>query len=248
MDFKNINWWKVGSIIVIIILLFLSGIYVGRKTFEPKVVTKIEYKELPPIHDTIPAPYPVKEKVDTANLIKQIVAKGLYSELFPDKEKTDTVYLTPKDTSKIINDWATERTYTEKLFYIYTVGTCTINTSVQFNRLGSIDYTFKPVQKQTTTTITEKRKYLPYAGIGISTFPTAGIEAGIFINQSWGFSIGANYYFHHGTINNIVNTTTANISLQTNATTQQDNTIIPLQTSTIEIPKFDVSLKILKMF
>ena len=238
MDFKNINWWKVGSIIVIIILLFLSGIYVGRKTFEPKVVTKIEYKELPPIHDTIPAPYPVKEKVDTANLIKQIVAKGLYSELFPDKEKTDTVYLTPKDTSKIINDWATERTYTAKLFDIDTVGTCTINTSVQFNRLGSIDYTFNPVQKQTTHYISVKRKFVPYVAVGGTSFPSAGIEAGMFFNENWGIAITGNYYIY-----NRLGEYQPKVVISLDKEINGDTGL-----KTVSLPRMDFGFKVVKMF
>ena len=51
---NNLNWWKIGSIIAIAVLLFLSGLYIGRQ--HEKIITNTitEYISLPPIHDTIP--------------------------------------------------------------------------------------------------------------------------------------------------------------------------------------------------
>lgn len=198
------NWWKVGAIIVGTIALFILGIYIGKKTTKPKIVEKIEYITLPPQHDTIP-PIIIKETVDTADLIKQCVTDGIYQELFPEKivYLTDTITFDKTDSTKIMQDWATKRDYEATLFDVDTLGKCDIKTSVQYNRLGNIDYTFIPVQKQTNITEVTTRKFLPYVGAGITTFPSAEIETGLFIDQSYGFALSGNYYFNPKKIDGI---------------------------------------------
>ena len=242
MDERNeitkINWWKIVGILILILSFVGIGFFIGRG--HTKVVEKevVKYVELPPIIDSIPAPYPVYEKVDTANLIKQIVAKGLYSELFPDKEKTDTVYLTPKDTAKIVQDWLTKRDYTAKLFDIDTFGTCTINTSVQFNRLGSIDYTFNPVQKQTTQYISVKRKFIPFVAVGGTSFPSAGIEAGMLFKENWGIAITGNYYIY-----NRLGEYQPKVVISLNKEINGDTGL-----KTVSLPRMDFGFKVVKMF
>lgn len=219
MDIKQVNWWKIGGLIALGIALFLVGIYIGKKTTKPKEITHTEYITLPPIHDTIP-PIIIKEKVpvDTAKLIKKCVKDGIYQELFPEKivYLNDTTQFTKPDSTKIMLDWATEREYAATLFEIDTVGTCIVNTKVQYNRLGRLNYTFTPVEKQTTTELVKTRKYLPYIGGGITTFPSVSLETGLFIDQSWGFAIDGNYFFNPNKIENM--------------------------------PKYNVGIKVLKMF
>ena len=214
---NKVNWWKIVGIIIAIIFLFVSGIYVGKKTTNSKIIEKIEYIELPPIHDTIP-PIIIKESVDTLKLIKQCIKKGIYQELFPEKViyVTDTIEFDKTDSTKIMNDWATLRDYEATLFEVDTLGKCDIKTSVQYNRISNIEYYFTPKQKQVTKTEIFKRKYLPYIGGGISTQPSVGVECGLFINQSWGFAIDANYNFNPNKIEGL--------------------------------PKYDMGIKILKMF
>lgn len=189
-----INYWKIGGIIAIIIALFLIGYYIGKS--RTKIIEKqvVEYITLPPVHDTVSAPYPIKEKIDTGKLIKQIIDSGLFNELFP--KKTDTVYLTQTDSSNIVKDWSTQREYTTTLFESDSLGKCTINTTVQFNRLGDIDYTFNPQQKTVKEYVEVKKKFIPYIGGGITTFPSVELETGIFINQSFGFALSGNYFFN----------------------------------------------------
>ena len=199
MDIKELleilkrNWLKITGILVGILVIFISGVIVGRK--HEKVVYKehTEYITLPPKTDTIKFPVPVIEKVDTLSLLRHIIKSGLYSEMFP--SKTDTFFITKSDSTTIMNDWATERKYSKKLFSNDTLGNLTVNSIVQYNRIQQMDYVFNPVQKQTTITETITRKYLPYVGAGISTFPSAGLELGVFYNQSWGFAVEGNWYF-----------------------------------------------------
>ena len=191
------NYWKIALIIVGIVGLFILGIYIGKKTTKPQIIEHTEYITLPPQTDTIP-PIIIKETVDTANLIKQCIKDGIYQELFPEKIVyiTDTLEFDKTDSTKVMQDWITKREYEATLFDVDTLGKCDIKTTVQYNRLGTIDYTFVPKQKQTTVTEVVTRKYLPFIGGGITTFPSVGVEAGLFINQSYGFSLDGSYYFN----------------------------------------------------
>lgn len=184
------------GIVLLSALLFFGGIYVGKKRVPIKEVTKIEYVKGETIHDTIVKPdvkY-ITRPIDTANIIKQCVADGIFNELFPEKHYTDTIVLYKEDTTKIMADWATKRDYEQQLFDIDTVGKLTIKTFTQYNRLGNIEYTYTPINKKETTTVFIERKFLPYIGIGLSTFPSYDAEIGLFYRKSFGFSIEGNYY------------------------------------------------------
>lgn len=190
--------------IVLIIFMFLLGLYVGRKTVRVKEVTHTEYVALPPIHDSVPVDKPYKQiPPDTAKIIQDCVAKGLYSELFPYKDKTDTIY-TERDTTSILNDWATERLYTENLFDADTLGKLDVDIEVQYNRLSCISYTYTPMQKQTELTIVKEKMFEPFIGGGVTigidkcnNKLTEGIsiQGGAFIKQNYGVSLQYQYMF-----------------------------------------------------
>ena len=236
---SKINWWKIGSIIVIILLLFGFGFYVGRKTIKKPVVQPPVYIELPPIHDTIykPKPYNVIEPVDSLDVLKQCIASGKYYDLFPYKQFDTTIIITKTDSSKIFKDWATKRLYSETLFDIDTLGKCTYNAEVQFNELSKIDYTYIPIQKQTTITENQIKHYSPYIGLEISTMPSVGAEIGMFIDESWGFAIEGRYNINSRSITNNTNT---NVSIQLLSKNSVQNNII--------LPKYDFGLKVLRKF
>ena len=218
------NWWKIGGIAAIASLLFFSGLYIGRKhsTVIEKIVT--EYLPGEPITDSVPYPVPyyVTKPVDTANLIAQCVKDGIYQELFPEKivYLTDTTQFSKQDSSEIMIDWALERKYNMTLFDIDTVGKCTVNTNIQYNRIVNLNYTFNPVYKQQTVNVENKREVLPFIGAGLTTFPSVNAEAGMFFNQSFGVAVSGNYYFN-------------------------PNPKVPRNE---EIPQYDFGLKVYKMF
>ena len=186
------KWVKIAGIVLAALLLVALGFYLGRKR-EPDVIVKTvtEYVELPPIHDTIDKPVPVKVKVpaDTADIIRACIRDGLYAELFPEKEITDTVYITKEDTTAILRDWASERLYSETLFDIDTLGRCTFNAAVQYNRLTNLNYTFVPIQKQTEITTRSVRTFLPYVGAGLTINQMYMAQGGVFFKQDWGFAL-----------------------------------------------------------
>ena len=209
---KNMNWKEIVAYVVIIIVLLLIGFFVGRKTTEGKVKVDTKYITLPPIHDTVPDPYPVevKKPIDTASIIQDCVKKGIYAELFPYKKETDTVY-TSRDTAQIVYDWASVRKYRETLFDIDTIGKCDVDISVQYNRLDTMMYTYTPIQKQTTITKEKIRTISPFIGVGVSTsvapsgevgkHTSVDIEAGLFVKEKYGVGLEYQYEVLNGSHN-----------------------------------------------
>lgn len=203
IEFFKQKWVKIAGIVLAALLLVALGFYLGRKR-EPDVIVKekIEYVELPPIHDTIdrPVPYKVKVPADTADIIRACIRDGLYSELFPGKEPSDTVYITKEDTSAVLHDWATERLYSETLFDIDTLGRCTVDAMVKYNRLQNMSYVFVPIQKQTEITTRSVRTFLPYIGGGLTTTEMYMVQGGVFFKQDAGF--GLQYIYDYRTKSN----------------------------------------------
>lgn len=193
---------KLQIICVIIGILIFSviGFYLGRKTINsdtPK--TEIVYVKGENITDSIPypVPYEVIKPADTADIIRRCVRDGIYSELFPEKIITEYVEITKDDTTEIIRDWGTKRLYSEQIFDIDTVGQCTINASVQYNRLTLLSYSYIPVTKVTTITNTKVKLFSPYIGAGVlvnndisdymNIIPT--VSAGFFIKERYGINV-----------------------------------------------------------
>lgn len=190
------NWWKIGAIIAAGLLLFGLGFYLGKKR-EPEVVvkTEIKYVELPPIHDSIPKPVPVyvKKPIDSLNVLRNLIASGKYSEMFPEKVRDSIIYVTKEDTAKVVIDWATERRYKETLFDSDSLGRFAFDAKVQYNRLQNFEYTFTPVQKEVNTTVKTTRKFLPYLGAGLDTKGAIQAQGGMFFNQDAGFGLQYRY-------------------------------------------------------
>lgn len=193
---------KLQIICVIIGILIFSviGFYLGRKTINsgtPK--TEIVYIKGENITDSIPypVPYEVIKPADTADIIRRCVRDGIYSELFPEKIVTEYIEITKDDTTEIIRDWGTKRLYSEQIFDIDTVGQCTINASVQYNRLTLLSYSYIPVTKVTTITNTKVKLFSPYIGAGVlvnndisdymNLIPT--VSAGFFIKERYGINV-----------------------------------------------------------
>lgn len=187
-DAKNANWWKVGGIIAIALLLLIGGFYLGRKTIKPG---KPEIIYVPGDTVSVDVPYPVPVEVikpaDTLDIIRACIESGKYSELFPERVRDSIIYVTKDDSTAIIRDWATERLYEEKMFDIDTVGTATVKAKVQYNRLTWLNSTFVPVQKIVKEPQPIK-KYSPFVGAGITTQPAVAGQLGMFFEDKYGFS------------------------------------------------------------
>jgi hypothetical protein len=204
MENSKINWWKVAVYTIAIIMLLLTGFLLGRKTIE-QPEPDIVYLPGDTITITIDnPPVPVKEVVDTANLIKNCVKNGLFYDLFPEKVKDSIVYLTftKEDTAKVFNDWATRREYNAlQLFDIDTVGSATLNAVVQYNRIMNYGLDFVPVIKQVTV-VKKTSKYSPFIGAGLSTLPSLNLSGGYFYGEKMGFLF--NYQYDYTEKNHII--------------------------------------------
>ena len=198
------NKWKIAAYAVTIIGILLFGFYLGRMTTKNDSKTIVNYVKGEKITDSISYPVPVTtiRPVDTANIIKQCVKDGIYYELFPEKVVTEYIEVTKEDTSKILIDWATKRLYSETLFDVDTIGKCTVNATVQYNRLSLIGYSYIPVIKQVTAISNNVRVFSPFAGIGMVVMPYGNyinmglnVDCGFFIKEKYGVKLQYSHMF-----------------------------------------------------
>ena len=134
--------------------------------------------------------------VDTLNIIKQCIKDGIYSELWPTKIVTEIVEVTKEDTTKILADWATNRLYNETLFSNDSIGYCSIEAQVQYNRLKLLGYEYQPITKTVTETVYKTKLISPYIGVGFTTNPwdevrnpMVLVNGGIFIKERYGIQL-----------------------------------------------------------
>ena len=194
---KKINYWKIGVIVILAVLLCGGGFFLGRKTIKVPEKPHTVYIELPAVHDTTEKLIPVKEKLDSTNFIKDCIASGKFYDLFPEKLviKDTTIYLDNDDYKKIAMDWATERTYEETAFDSDTLGRFDYTAKVQYNQLMLFGYNYTPLQKQTEIVQNQVKHFSPFVGVGISTLPSAELDLGAFIDDSWGFAVSGRYNY-----------------------------------------------------
>lgn len=186
---ENTNkYWKIAFIVLCGLLLLGLGFFAGRKTIktpDPGVI----YVPGDSIKVEVPYPVPVEvnKPVDTMNVLLSCIKSGKYYDLFPERVRDTVIYVTKDDTTAVINDWATERVYSEKVFDIDTVGTAIVNAKVQYNRLTWIGTTFTPVQKVVIMPQPIK-KYSPFVGGGLTTMPSVVAQAGMFFDDKYGIT------------------------------------------------------------
>lgn len=194
----TVNKWEIIFYTFIILALFFSGFFIGRSTIETKIETKIEYVKGDTITNVIYKPKPeyIQLPVDTLNIIKQCIKDGIYQELWPEKIVTEVVEITKEDTTKIMVDWANKRIYNEILFNNDTLGFCSVNTEVQYNRMRVLGYKFTPITKQITETKYVVKTFSPFIGIGYMDNPWNDIRepsilfnGGLFIKEKYGLQL-----------------------------------------------------------
>lgn len=188
---------NIFTIICIVLLLVLS-FFGGRYTKKGKTTVITEYVKGETIIDTLYEfkPYKIIEPVDTLNVIRQCIESGKYSDLWPTKIVTEYIEVIKEDTTKVINDWGSQRFYSENLFDNDTVGNCNVNIEVQYNRLKSLNYTFTPINKEVITENYLIKTVKPFVGVGWMVNPwdeiknpMLSLSGGLFINDKYGISI-----------------------------------------------------------
>ena len=143
--------------IAIVIVAFVVGFFLGRKTID--VEEKIEYVKGETTHDTIVISQPT---------FVEIPAKPKYIYKYDTIVVDNIQYISEKvDTSAIIQDYILMRTYEFNVFNSPTLGKFYVKQQVGYNKLLSFDYTFTPITKQ----VTQYREpvFTPFITMGYST-------------------------------------------------------------------------------
>ena len=175
--------------IILIIISFIVGFFIGRKTISEEITVLVPQKpisgHIQPVQVTESKPtnpvLPMKDTIYKEKIVIQIV-----------------------DTAKIIEDYQMLRKYSEMLFD-NEFGSFRLNSEVQYNKLQVIDYKFIPIQK--VTTISKKKVFTPYIRGSYSTLGYFGAGGGVYYYDfgvdiqyqtdlaKKGIEIGINYKF-----------------------------------------------------
>lgn len=142
---------------LLMILCFLAGRYTKKQS----VVSKFVKGRTVTDSVMVPAPFEIHDTITLAEA---------YNKIFPDKSTSDTlrfesVVMTKQDTTKVLSDWQLKREYKLNIFSNDTLGTLTVNSTVQYNRMQHIDYSYTPIIKEI---ITKEPKITPFVGGGVS--------------------------------------------------------------------------------
>lgn len=157
-----------------ILVCLTVGFIIGQQYTKPE--QSIKYIKGETIEKIVEVPIPYKIQIPAQPLF-------LY-------KKADTIYNTVTvaiDTTAILNDWITRKSYTEDLFDNQ-YGKLTIDASVQYNQLGALKYNFTPLHKEIS--VIKRQTWMPYVGISYSTLNHVGIGGGMFYHN---LGIGAKY-------------------------------------------------------
>lgn len=197
---ENKFWIKCGIVVLAMLGLLFIGFELGRaysnKHLEPKIEIRYEKGDSIRVEVPTPVPYEVVKPIDTTNFLIGLIASGVYQEIMPTKR--DTVFIevptpTSEDTLAVVRDYTTKRIYNELFFDNDTLGKMQFHGEVQYNRLRYYGYTFTPAIKTVTETNYVIRKFSPYVGAGISSQPTAIVQAGAFFDEKYGVAVQYNY-------------------------------------------------------
>ena len=146
--------------IAIVVVAFVIGFFLGRKTIDVK--EKVTFVKGETIRDTIVINEPT---------FVEIPAKPKYIYKYDTIVVNNIQYISEKvDTSAIIQDYILMRTYEFNLFNSPTLGKFDVKQQIGYNKLLSFDYTFTPMSKQ----VTQFREpvFTPFITMGYSTNST----------------------------------------------------------------------------
>ncbi len=165
--------------IAIVIVAFVVGFFLGRKTIYVK--EKITFVKGETIRDTIVISQPT---------FVEIPSKPEYIYKYDTITVNNIHYISEVvDTASIIQDYILMRTYEFNLFNSPTLGKFDVKQQIGYNKLLSFDYTFTPVTKQ----VTQFREpvFTPFVTGGYSTNQSILVGGGLYIKH-----IGVEYNFN----------------------------------------------------
>ena len=170
--------------IAIVVVAFVIGFFLGRKTIDVK--EKVTFVKGETIRDTIVINEPT---------FVEIPAKPKYIYKYDTIVVDNIQYISEKvDTSAIIQDYILMRTYEFNVFNSPTLGKFDVKQQIGYNKLLSFDYTFTPITKQ----VTQFREpvFTPFVTMGYSSNNTVSVGLGGYYRH-----LGIEYLFNVPTNN-----------------------------------------------
>jgi hypothetical protein len=174
------NYRKVIIGIIILILIFLLGYLLGRRTFKPKTITEIKWIPGHTVLDTIekPTPYYVEVPSDPEYIYIEVPGQPPIV-----------------DTTAILQDWLLKRHYELILMDNDTIGFLKLYADVQYNKLQETRYEFTPIIKTVDNEIQVKQPkqlFTPFVMVGFSSNMIGSVGGGLFIKD-----VGLSYEYVH---------------------------------------------------
>lgn len=171
---------KVLLSLIVVLIIFITGYNLGRKTFLPQTVREVRWISGHIIRDTIekPVPYMVEVPSDPQYIYIEKPGEPLMI-----------------DTNAIIYDWMLKRQYEIMLINNDTIGMCKLYADVQYNQLQETRYEFTPITKIVDTetyTETAPKLFIPFIMAGFSSNMMSSVGGGLFIKD-----IGISYEYIH---------------------------------------------------
>jgi hypothetical protein len=196
---------RVGLSILLLLLIFFGGFFIGRNTIEIKEVTVTEYIKGDTIRDTVKIsdPIEVKAKIDTIGFLNYCLNDPVYRRSFEIVIKDTVIQTIAADTSSVLLDWVTERSYSEVLFDTDSTGKCEVDLGIKYNKLTYLDYSYIPVIKSTVIEKEKRYSLEPFIGGGFTVAidnnrianPGAILQGGLYFNENYGVSVTYQYLF-----------------------------------------------------
>lgn len=149
--------------ILLILIACAASFFAGRLTTNTKETVKYVKGET------------ITRTVEVPKYISSIVP---VNPVLPVKKDTiNSIIVQSVDTSKIIENYISERRYDLNVFD-NEYGRLDVKQTLQYNELQKFDYSFTPIQK--TITRERERVIVPFASASYNTFGIAGAGGGLF--------------------------------------------------------------------
>lgn len=181
------------TLVAIVVVSFFIGYFVGKQKTIIKEVVRYEKRE--PIKGGVPI-----------NLLKPAtVFDGVLSDLPNYYLKYDTLLINDTitvhsslDTARLIYEHLKLREYDITLFDDKINGRLSVQSTVQYNMMTSLNYDFTPIQKVVTRTV--EKKFIPFVSANYSTNNTVGVGGGAFVGN-----LGVEVLFNKSMTNTVEN-------------------------------------------
>lgn len=173
MEKNNTNDEKMKQLFylsIVAIIGIVTGFFLGRDSVRVTTEQTIRYIKGDTIKECVEVKVPYKVEIPTEPIY-------VYKTISDTVTKEVEIQI---DTIGILTDWIKTRHYKEDLFK-NEYGELSIDATVQYNRLNTIDYSFVPIEKQVV--LKQKRIFQPFIEASYSTLDYVSVGGGTFYND-----------------------------------------------------------------